>query len=195
MEDLKPLEFFVLNSKEVVEKQVDSYRQQHSYAGTIIGAIALFISFFLSSLAGTFIVIQLISFIPIALFLWAILLMLNIFRTKPLDQAYNVEKYQVLLTKTYKDILLSEIEANSQSYRKNILITEKGNKNYTIGIRLTTIALIFSIALLFANQFFKIEKAPTKVQVVNTKTSTKNNSVNGGAKELLSVPQQPSSHY
>jgi hypothetical protein len=106
-----------------------------------------------------------------------------------------VEKYQVLLTKTYKDILLSEIEANSQSYRKNILITEKGNKNYTIGIRLTTIALIFSIALLFANQFFKIEKAPTKVQVVNTKTSTKNNSVNGGAKELLSVPQQPSSHY
>ena len=141
MEDLRHLEFFVVNSKEIVEKQVDSYRQQHSYAGTIIGVTALFIPFFLSSLVGTFIVIQLISVIPIALFIWAILLMLNIFKTKPLDQAYNVEKYQILLSKTYKEILLSEIEANSNSYSKNKIITEKGNKNYVTAVRLTTIAL------------------------------------------------------
>ena len=36
-EDLRNLEFLANNSKEVIEKQVDSYRQQHSYAGTIIG--------------------------------------------------------------------------------------------------------------------------------------------------------------
>ena len=35
-EDLKYLEFLALNSKEIVEKQVDSYRQQHSYTGIII---------------------------------------------------------------------------------------------------------------------------------------------------------------
>lgn len=37
MEDLKHLEFLAVNSKEIIEKQVDSYRQQHSYVGTIIG--------------------------------------------------------------------------------------------------------------------------------------------------------------
>jgi len=184
VEDLRHLEFFATNSKEIVEKQVDSYRQQHSYAGTIIGVTALFIPFFLNSLVGTFQVIQLISVVPIALFIWAILLMLNIFKTKPLDQAYNIEKYQALLTKTYKEILLSEIEANSHSYSKNKIITEKGNKNYLTAVRLTTISLLFSIVLLFANQFFKIEKVPTKVQVVNIKKATKNNSINDSITEI-----------
>ena len=184
IEDLRHLEFFAINSKEIVEKQVDSYRQQHSYAGTIIGITALFIPFFLSSLVGTFIVIQFISVVPITIFIWAILLMLNIFKTKPLDQAYNVEKYDILLTKTYKEIMLSEIEANSKSYNKNKIITEKGNKNYIRAVRLTTIALLFSIVLLFTNQFFIIEKAPSKIQVINIKKAAKYNSINDSIAEL-----------
>jgi hypothetical protein len=168
MEDLRHLEFFAVNSKEVIEKQVDSYRQQHSYAGTIIGVTALFIPFFLNSLVSTVHVIQIISIIPIALFIGSILLMLSIFRTNPLDQAYNMEKYKDTLSETYKEILLSEIEANTQAYNKNKVITEKGNKNYTIGVRLTTIALLISIILLFANQFITIEKAPVKFKVLNS---------------------------
>ena len=195
MEDLRDLEFFATDSKEIVEKQVDSYRQQHSYAGTIIGVTALFIPFFLSSLVGTFIVIQFISVVPIALFIWAILLMLSIFRTKPLDQSYNVEKYQLLMNKSYKEILLSEIEANTHSYNKNKIITDAGNKNYITAVRLTTIALLVSIVLLFANQFFKIEKVPTKVQVVNIKKPPQNNSINDSTKELqIAIPNTPKPH-
>jgi hypothetical protein len=184
MEDLRHLEFFAINSKEIVEKQVDSYRQQHSYAGTIIGVTALFISFFLSNLVGTYIAIQFISIVPTTLFIWAILLLLSIFRTRPLDQAYNVEKYQVLQTKSYKEILQNEIEVNLRSYNKNKIITEKGNKNYIMAVRLTTIALLFSIVLLFTNQFFKIEKVPTKVHVVTLKKGPQNNSIYDPAKEL-----------
>jgi len=195
MEDLRDLEFFATNSKEIVEKQVDSYRQQHSYAGTIIGVTALFIPFFLSSLVGTFIVIQFISIVPIALFIWAILLMLSIFRTKPLDQSYNVEKYQVLMNKSYKEILLSETEANTNSYNKNKLITEKGNKNYVTAVRLTTIALLFSIVLLFTNQFFKIEKIPTKVQVINIKKPIHNESINDSTQEFqITTPNTLKQH-
>jgi hypothetical protein len=167
MEDLKSLEFLALNSKEIIEKQVDSYRQQHSYAGTIIGAIALFIPFFLSSLDETLPVIQFVLALPIVIFIWAILLMLSIFRTKPLDQAFTVSKYKELLNKTYKEVLLYEIDANSHSYVMNKLITEKGNRRYSVGVRLTTTALLISIVLILANKFIKIEKAPTKVQVVN----------------------------
>jgi len=168
MEDLKNLEFLAVNSKEVIEKQVDSYRQQHSYAGTIIGATALFIPFFLGSFDGTSQSIQFISIIPTAVFIYAILLMLSIFRSKPLDQAFNVTKYKDLVAKNYKDILLYEIEANSNSYSKNIFITKKGNTRYTRGVSLTIVALLFSIVLILVNKFIKIEKVPTKVQVVNT---------------------------
>jgi hypothetical protein len=180
MEDLKHLEFLAVNSKEIIEKQVDSYRQQHSYAGTIIGATALFIPFFLSSLDSTMQLIQFISIVPISLFIGSILLLLNIFSTKPLDQAFSVSKYKNLLTKTYKEILLYEIEANTRSYSKNVLITEKGNKRYASAVKLTTIALLISILLMLANKLNIIEKAPTKVQVVKILRDVPIQAVNQG---------------
>jgi hypothetical protein len=93
--------------------------------------------------------------------------MLSIFKTKPLDEAFSVKKYQDFLSKTYKEILLNEIEANTKSYNQNLIITERGNKRYTTGVSLTTVAFLISIVLLLANQFIKMEKAPPKVQVVN----------------------------
>ena len=193
MEDLRHLEFFAVNSKEIVEKLVVCYRQQHSYAGTIIGVTALFIPFFLSSFNGTLHIIQFISIVPIILFIWAILLMLSIFQTNPLNQAYNVAKYQELLSKTYKEILISEIEANTRSYNENKVITGKGNRCYTTGVRLTTIALLISIVLLFANQFIKIEKTPAKVQVVNIKKTSGNGSINDSIKKfpIIAIPVPP----
>jgi len=166
MDDLRHLEFLAVNSKEIIEKQVDSYRQQHSYAGTIVGATALFIPFFLSSLDSTLRIIQLILIVPIALFIWSILLLLSIFRTKPLDQAFSVTKYKELKNKTFEEVLLYEINANTHSYGLNVIFTEKGNKRYANGIRLITIALIFSIVLMLASKFMDIEKKPTRVKVV-----------------------------
>lgn len=166
--DLRYLEFLALNSKEVIEKQVDSYRQQHSYAGTIIGFTVLFIPFFLNSLEGANQSIQLITIIPIACFISSILLMLSIFRSKPLDQALSVTKYEALLKKSYEDILLYEIEANKVSYIKNNKSTLKASKRYMQGVGLTTFAILVAIVLLLLNSFLSIEKVPTKVQVVNT---------------------------
>ncbi len=169
MEDLKQLEFLALNSKEVIEKQVDSYRQQHSYAGTIIGATALYIPFFLDSLNNTLLVIQFVSIIPTACFISSILLMLTFFRTKPLDQAFNVLKYKDLQSKSYREILLYEIDANTRAYTVNKLMTVKGSKRYSIGVSLTITALLLSIMLILGNKFIDIEKEPTKVQVVTLK--------------------------
>lgn len=167
-EDLRHFEFLAQNSKEIIEKQVDSYRQQHTYAGTIIGFTVLFIPFFLNSLDRSYQVLQFISILPIALFIGSILLMLSIFRGKPLDQALSVTKYRELLPKSYKEVLLYEIEANKTSYIKNNAVTRKGNKRYMQGVGLTTIAILISIVLLMVNTFIAIEKAPAKVRVVNS---------------------------
>jgi Na+/melibiose symporter-like transporter len=166
-EGLRHLEFLTSNSKEIVEKQVDSYRQQHSYAGTIIGVTVLFIPFFLNGLDGTLQVIQFIAIIPVAFFIVAILLLLSLFRSKPLDQAFAVVKYKELLLKSYREILLYEIDANANSYTKNIRVTEKANQRYTNGVQLTTIAILISITLLLANKFIAIEQVPAKEQVVS----------------------------
>lgn len=168
IEDLRHFEFLAINSKEIIEKQVDSYRQQHSYAGTIIGFTVLYIPFFLNSLDGTNQILQFISILPIALFIGSILLMLSLFRGKALDQALSVTKYKELLTKSYKEILLYEIETNKHSYTKNNAVTLKANKRYMQGVGLTTLAIIISIIMLLLSTFLAIEKKPTKVQVVNT---------------------------
>ena len=165
-EDLRNFEFLAVNSKEIIEKQVDSYRQQHSYAGTIIGFTVLFIPFFLNSLGSSNQVLQFISILPIALFIGSILLMLSIFRGKPLDQALSVTKYKELLGKSYKEVLLYEIEANKASYIKNNTVTLKGNKRYMQGVGLTTLAILIAIMLLLVSTFIAIETKPTKVQVV-----------------------------
>jgi Na+/melibiose symporter-like transporter len=166
-EDLRHLEFLAENSKEIIEKQVDSYRQQHSYAGTIIGFTVLFIPFFLNSLNGSNTILQFISIVPIVFFISSILLMLSIFRGRPLDQALSSEKYKKMMKQSYKEILLFEIEANKTSYIKNSIVTLKGYKRYSQGIALTTIAILIAIILLLANSFITIKTAPTKVQVVN----------------------------
>ncbi len=167
-EDLRHCEFLAINSKEIIEKQVDSNRQQHSYARTIIGFTVLFIPFFLNSLDGTNQVLQFISILPIAIFIGSIFMMLSIFMGKPLDQALSVPKYKDLLTKSYKEILLFEIEANKGCYLKNNVATMKANKRYMQGIGLITIAIIISIVMLLLSTFLAIEKKPTKVQVVNS---------------------------
>jgi Na+/melibiose symporter-like transporter len=190
-EDIRHLEFLANNSKEVIEKQVDSYRQQHSYAGTIIGFSVLFTPFFLNSLSSAHQILQLVSILPIALLIGSILFMLSIFREKPLDQALSVEKYKELLTKSYKEILFYEIEANKKSYLKNNATTRKANKKYTRGIGLTTIAILIAILLLLVNTFMSIEKAPTKVEVVNT-TKKPPNAVS--ANSLLKTSITPINH-
>ena len=185
-EDLRNYEFLALNSKEIIEKQVDSYRQQHSYAATIIGFTVLFIPFFLNSLDGSNQILQLISILPIALFIGSILLMLSIFRGKPLDQALSVTKYEELITKTYKEILLYEIEANKGSYVKNNAATLKASKRYIQGVSLTTVAILISIILLLVSTFMAIEKAPTKVQVVNlSKKTTKDSLTINGDNQIM----------
>ena len=167
VKDIKHLEFLALNSKEIIEKQVDSNRQHHSYAGTIIGAIALFISFFLSSMDNTSQLVQYLLVIPITLFIIAILLLLSIFRTKPLDQALNVTKFKKLMNKSLEEILIYEIETNAQSYTVNSIITKKGNKKYADGMKLATLALLISIVLMISNKFINIHKKPAHIEFVN----------------------------
>jgi hypothetical protein len=72
--------------------------------------------------------------------------------------------------------LLYEIDANTKSYNKNTLLTEKGNRKYSRGVTLTTIAIFISIILLLVNKFIVFEKEPAKVRIVKMSHKSLNTS-------------------
>lgn len=171
MEDLKGLEFLAGKSENFVAKQISTYRQKHSNSGTIIGIISLFIPFFLNGLKGSFPIVNYLSVIPICLFVWSLILFLGVFHTKPLHQGFSVNKFDELANKNLEEVLLFEIGANRSSFKDNEKVLHSANQYFNLGINLTIIGVLLSIALLLFNNFWKpvTVEEPLKVEIVKTK--------------------------
>lgn len=168
MSNFGKIEFLANKSKELIEKQVASYRQKKIYASTIIGICIFFIPFFLKSVEDTNIWIQIFSVIPIILLLGVITIMLiRVFFTKPLFQSHSVEQFQVLVNKSHKDILLYEIGANTDSFKDNRKILRKANIAYNLGVTLTIVAVFISALLLLINVFINSETKENKAIIIN----------------------------
>ena len=176
--DSKDLEFLAAKSSDFIEKQLNSYRHKHSNAGSIITIIALFIPFFLNGLDNSYLLIKICSIIPVVILLWAIILLINILKTKSLDQGFHINKFDELINKSFEEILLYEIGANKSSFEDNQKIIDKTNVNYFVAIKLTVIAIMFSTSLLLLNKFYKPVESDkiTKVEIIKPKTmSVQNN--------------------
>lgn len=152
------LEFLVIKSQELLNKQRDSYKDKRTMAASIIGIIALFIPLFLSGMNDAFDFIWVIAFVPIGLMCWASYLLLTIMLTQPLDFGFDTHKFQDLVNKEYKEVLVYEMGANISSFKDNSVKTEKQNSKYNLAVRITIIAIFFSIGLLLVNSFCKPEK-------------------------------------
>jgi len=151
MTDSKDLEFLAERGRELLDRQLSSYRTNHTKAGTVIGISSVFIPVFLFIIEKTPVFIQILSVIPIAIFMYSIILMINILRSRPLYQGFNQNQFDRLIEKDYENILLYEIGAKKDSIADNQKITEKQNKNFNRGLVATVIAIFFSISLLITN--------------------------------------------
>jgi len=191
MEDLKDLEFLAEKSKEFIDKQISAYRQKHSNAGSVIAIIALFIPFFLNGLDESFLIIKLISVIPVALFIYSVKLFLDVLKSKSLDQGFSVDKLDELANyNNYEKVLLYEIGANRSSFNDNKKITNQANNCFNLGIKLTLCSVILSIGILLFNNFFKPTKEDKiqKIEIIkSTNMSTDNQSNNNGGSNVTST--------
>lgn len=181
MDDLSDLKFLADKSKEFIDKQISSYRQKHSNSGTIIGIISLFIPFFLNGLSDAYLTINLLSIIPVGLFIYAVILLLGVIRSKPLDQGFSVDKFYDLANENnFEKVLLYEIGANKSSFKDNEIILEEANSDFNLGVRLTIISILISIGLLMTNKFFKPNEKEKiyKVEITKSKNMTEENSSN-----------------
>lgn len=164
--DLKDLEFLATKSKELIERQVASYRQHHSNSGIIMTVLALFIPFFLNGLGDSYLIIRILAIIPTGILIWAIILLIQVLRSRPLYQGANFRLIDELVNDSYENILLSEIGANKDSFHDNEQITEKYNSQYNFAIKLTLVAIVLSTLLLFSNQIFRPTNKTISKQII-----------------------------
>jgi hypothetical protein len=165
------LEFLAVKSKELIDKQIASYRQQHTTASSIIAIVALFIPLFLGGLTDSYEWIQYASVLPVLLFLIATcFLLFHVFLSRSLSQALNFDEFQRLVNANdLEKTLLFEIGANRSSFQDNKSILRSRNRYYNISVNLTILGIVISVVLLMLNKFFKPlrPKEPIQIEVVN----------------------------
>lgn len=163
------LEFLASKSNEFIEKQINSYRHKHSNSGAIITIITLFVPFFINGLDNSILILKICSILPVTMLIWAIILFINILKTKSLDQGFSVNKFDELISKSYEEILIYEIGANRSCFIDNQKILDKTNVNYFFAIKLSVSAIILSSLLLLTNNFIKKKEEVTKVEIIKPK--------------------------
>lgn len=164
-EDIRHIEFLSHKSKDFIDKQISAYRQKQVNSGSIMAIVLLFIPFFLSGLDDAFFIIKIISAIPIGLFAFSIFSLLEVLKSKPLDQGFHTNKFQELINLNYKEVLLYEIGANQSSFNDNEKKVYKANINFMRGLKVVLISVVISIILLLTNKFFKPLKTDTITKV------------------------------
>ncbi|MEI7504462.1 MAG: hypothetical protein WCJ61_14375 [Paludibacter sp.] len=173
MSDFKDLEFLAERAKELLDRQISSYRTNYTKAATIIGISSVFIPVFLFFIEKSQKVIQFISLLPILIFLISIVLLILVLMSQQLYQGFNQKQFDNLVNQDYESILLYEIGAKKDSISDNEAIVEKQNKLYNKGLIATIIAILLSILLLI-----------TSVLINNNSTMTKTTTTTQTSKEV-----------
>lgn len=151
----KNLEFLADRAKELLDRQISSFKSNHTKAGSVIAVIAVFTPLFLFLIEKSTITIQLFSIIPVGLTIVSIIYMIGILRAKKLDQGFNTDQFDKLINKEYEDVLLYEIGAKRDSYVDNEDITKKQNENFNAGLNYLVVAICLSFLILICNGFNK----------------------------------------
>ena len=184
--DYPDLLFLAAKSQDLINKQVESYRHHQSNSATVLTLLAVFLPFFLNGLSDSALPIKYASVLPTALIVAAILILLQIFRSQPLDQSFAHTEFLSLINESYEQILLFEIGANTQSFAANSPITARANAQYNRALLLTVIAVILSAGLLMADKFVD---SPKQVQEVHLTNLTNMNRPETAARPTTPAPR------
>lgn len=172
MEEYKDLEYLSERARELLDRQISSFRANHTKAGTIIAIIAIFVPVFLFIVEKAAFVLQLLAIIPIIVLGYALILMIEILRSQKLDQGFNEDQFDKLVNDKYENILLYEIGAKKCSFKDNQIITGKQNKRFNRGINITIFAILFSFAILIGNIFIDPKKSNIMEKTEKTTTES-----------------------
>lgn len=151
MSDLKDLEFLADRARELLNRQISSYRANHNKAATVIGICSIFIPLFLFIIEKLSLFIQIFSIVPLLTFIYSMCLMISVLRSRDLHQGFNYDQFDRLVNEDLEKILLYEIGAKRESIRDNEKITAFQNRRFNKGLITAVVAIFLSILLLLVS--------------------------------------------
>ena len=155
MKNLRDLEFLADKARELLDRQIGSFRATHAKAGSIIALAVIFVPIYIFVIEKAADIIQVLSIIPILFLVYSLILMIQILKSKKLDQGFNEDQFDRLINKKYEKILLYDIGAKKASIKDNQLTTTEQNRKFNQGLNFTIAAVLLSFLLLLTNVFIK----------------------------------------
>ncbi len=186
--DKETAEYLVEKSKELLTIQTDSYKQKQSNAATIVAANAIFIPVFLSGLSDAEKWVKYAAVLPIILSAGALVYLLRVYVSKPLQRGLALANYDDTINKKYAEALLFEIAVNKDSYTANKIVVDKATTHYDYGVWATIVTIPISVFLLMTSVYCKQESDVVKIEVSNLNSILKNDTLLLNSKKTLIIP-------
>ena len=171
----KTIEYIAQKSKELLTRQINSYRSLHQKAGTVIAVAALFAPIFLFLIEKTHLWFRITGSLLILPLIIGIILLLLTLRATKLNQGFDETMFDDLLNKKKTEVETYEIAYNKYSIEQNDKILNKQNNKYNWGIRLIIAAIILSISLLIISTIIE-NRNDHKAKTKDLETTNFNNS-------------------
>lgn len=181
MEEETSIKIISEKSKELLERQIGTYRSKQDKATTILGLLSLFLPLYLFIIEKSSTLTKIISIAPLAIMTWGTILIIRILKSQKINQGYNPDKFPEFINWQPRDIYLYEISSNKLSFEKNNTILEKQNNNYNNGITILIISIGLSISLLLFDiglQTFKTYKNDNRQSTTRSDTTCIKHSCN-----------------
>ncbi|MCO5268732.1 MAG: hypothetical protein M9897_07545 [Brumimicrobium sp.] len=144
-ETIEKLNYLSTKSKELLDRQISTYRTHHFKAGIVISILSIFTPLFISNTKVENCILNYLIICSLISVLLSIILMVKILKSEKLDQGFNPNQLDSLVNKDFKDIILFEIGAKRESFVANAKKVSKQNKIFNIGLNLAVLGIILSI--------------------------------------------------
>ena len=117
-------------SKELLNRQIITYRTLKTNAVSLLGFISIFTPIFLFIIEKAKPLIQLLSIVPIVTITISIIMLMWVIQPQDLFQGYNEDQFDDLINDDISQAELFEIGANKESIKKYDLLLKKIKKKY-----------------------------------------------------------------
>lgn len=161
--DIKTGEYLANKSSQILDNQIDVYREKKSTIRILFVLNLLTIIVLLTCV--TTIWLKFFVILPIILFLQIVYFFIKSHQSKPLERGLAVTAYDEAINKSYEDALLFEIGVNRDSFLANKSTLKKLTLCYEGILNITKFVVMVSIVLLTLNLFVKC-KSNTETQKI-----------------------------
>lgn len=142
-------------SKEILNKQIESYNSLQKKAQIAIGATSIFFTTFLAFIKDTNQIIKIASLLPLVLIIVGMYLAIYVIHPRGISTGIKVNEIENLLNLDLKSLQLKKIALYKRCVELNMSLLKRISTNYRNSMTCIALAVLFSIILFYVNIIIK----------------------------------------